>query len=223
MKSSKIKILTTMLSSSLLTFCLVSALPAAASDEERWQDTKQSGKEFWKDFKNDSKQSWKDSKAAFRDGWIESKLETALITNKHLNPFDIDIKVDNYIATLSGEVSNAVELELAEAIAIGIEGIDKVNNQLKVKKTLNNTDNIVESKNRGFTRYLKDASMVADVKTDLFSSSSINGLAINVDVHKAVVTLSGSVGSEAEKDLAEKIAENNKSVVEVINNLKVIR
>lgn len=223
MKGSNKTILTAGLSSLLFTLCVANALPAAASDQERWQDTKQSGKEFWQNFKNDSQQSWKDSKAAFRDGWVESKLETALITNKHINPFDIDIKVDEYTATLSGEVSNAVEAELAEAIAIGIEGIDSVDNQLTINTTLQNTNNDSDTTNRDFTRYLKDASMVADVKTDLLASSSISGLAINVDVHKAVVTLSGSVESEAEKDLAEKIAENNKFVVKVINNLKVIR
>ena len=207
---------------------LSAAFPALADNhtnsEERWEKSKQSADQFWKNFKHDSKRSWRDSKSAFRDGWIEGKLEMAFITNKHLNPFDIDIDVNNYVATLSGQVSSPVDVELAQAIAIGIEGIDSVNNQLTVKKSSKTAKaDSSQSKHRGFVGYLNDVSLLADVKTDLMSSSTIDGMDINVDVYNATVTLNGKVKSEAEKNLAEQIVRNNRDTNIVINNLNVIK
>ncbi len=163
---------------------------------------KKSAAEYWAEFKQDSKQSWKDSKEAFKDGWIESKLETALVLNKHLDALEIDINVDNNVATLGGEVNTDIEKELAENIALGIEGIDSVKNNIKVaSKPATANSQSAASNRRSFSQYVDDVSTTAAIKTELLASKNVEGLEINVDTYNDVVTLSGKVHTGAQKDL----------------------
>jgi hyperosmotically inducible periplasmic protein len=197
---------------------------AFAADKEQPYAEKKSANEYWAEFKQDSKQTWKDSKEAFKDGWVESKLETALILNKHLNARDIDINVDNNVATLGGEVHSDIEKELAENIALGIEGIDSVKNNIKVTTKPAATANAkptTTDQRRSFSQYVDDVSTTAAIKTELLASKNVEGLQINVDTYNNVVTLSGKVNNGAQKDLAQAIAAKQSDVKNVVNRLEV--
>ncbi|UUA73306.1 BON domain-containing protein [Cellvibrio sp. QJXJ] len=188
---------------------------------EKTYTEKRSAAEFWADFKQDSKQTWQDSKAAFKDGWIESKLETALILNEHLNAFKIDIEVDKDMATLGGEVHSDIEKELAENIALGVEGIDAVTNNIKViEKPAKNAESVAPQ-GRNFAQYVADVSTTAAIKTELLASPNIKGLAIDVDTLNHKVTLSGQVSSLEQKALAQAIAAKHENVKGVVNNLQI--
>jgi osmotically-inducible protein OsmY len=204
-----------------LSTSLVMAGPDAsgAPGKGRIQHDKKSASEYWQEFQYDSKQSWKDTKSAFRDGWVEGKLETAIIMNEHLNPFKIDIGVDNNVATLGGVVSTDIEKELAENIALGVDGIDDVDNKIRVVKGARKATEGSETNN--FSQRMKDASITASVKTKLLTSPNISGLAINVDTKNSHVVLQGKVDTSAQKDLAEAIAKGTDDVVSVDNELKV--
>lgn len=216
---------TTLLNSIAIPFSLVvltASITATANTKEHGiHAEKQTTAEYWAEFKQDSKQTWKDSKEAFKDGWIESKLETALILNKHLNPFEIDIRVDGNVATLEGDVHSAIDKELAENIALGVEGIDSVKNNIKVVEKSSRTETAKVKKGRNFAQYVDDASTTAAVKTELLASKNIAGLAINVDTYNNTVTLSGEVQTSAQKDLAQAIAAKQKDVKDVVNKLQV--
>ncbi|WP_049629620.1 BON domain-containing protein [Cellvibrio sp. pealriver] len=188
---------------------------------EKTYTEKRSAAEFWADFKQDSKQTWKDSKAAFKDGWIESKLETALILNPHLSASKIDIQVDKDRATLDGEVHSNIEKELAENIALGVEGIDSVTNNINVVETSNKTAKSPTPKGRSFAQYVADVSTTAAIKTELLASENIKGLSIDVDTLNDKVTLSGQVRTLEEKALAQAIAAKHDNVKGVVNNLQV--
>ena len=199
---------------------VASADKTAANDNKTYVE-KRPAAEFWAEFKQDSEQTWKDSKAAFKDGWIEGKLETALILNEHLNPFKIDISVDKDIATLEGQVNSEIEKELAENIALGIEGIDAVKNELTVNQSSGEKLNPDDSKGRSLSQYVDDVSTTAAIKTELLASKNIEGLNINVDTLNDKVTLSGKVKTQEQKALAQAIAAKHDDVKDVINNLQV--
>lgn len=182
---------------------------------------KKSASEFWAEFKQDSEQTWQDSKSAFKDGWIESKLETALILNKHLNSFDIDIRVDGDRATLEGEVHSNIHRELAENIALGVEGIDSVTNKINVIEKPAEMTESGRPTGRNFAQYVADVSTTAAIKTELLASKNIRGLDIDVDTLNDKVTLSGRVKSLEEKALAQAIAAKHNDVRGVVNNLQV--
>ena len=57
------------------------------------------------------------------------------------------------------------------------------------------------------------------VKTRLLRDDDVRGLRINVDVNKGVVTLSGTIRSEAERQLAVEVATGIPNVVRVVDNL----
>lgn len=203
---------------------VISCGASAGNNEHNSHVDKRSAEEYWAEFKQDSKQTWKDSKEAFKDGWIESKLETALALNKYLNALDIDINVDKNVATLGGAVHSDIEKELAENIALGIEGIDSVKNNLKItaKPTATtNTQTGTTTTRRSFSQYVNDVSTTAAIKTELLASKNVAGLQINVDTYNNVVTLTGNVDTGAQKDLAQAIASRQNEVKNVINKLDV--
>lgn len=188
--------------------------------EEEAKEAKMTAKEYWAEFKHDADESWKDTKEAFRDGWVESKLESALIVNEHLNPLDIDIEVKGDTAILEGEVESEVHRELAESVALGIEGIDDVDNRLEISKEVS-MERDVDNANRSVGRVAKDAAITAEVKMQLLAQEEVGGLGIDVDTRNGQVTLSGEVDSEVESALAESIAKRSDEVTRVVNKLSV--
>ena len=71
-------------------------------------------------------------KSDVREAWLDGKVETALLLNRHLNNFTIDSEVDGNSVELEGEVESDIDKELAEQIALSVDGIEHVNNELKV-------------------------------------------------------------------------------------------
>lgn len=68
---------------------------------------------------------------------------------------------------------------------------------------------------------LDDAALTAKVKTALVIAPDLEGLAIEVDTLRNVVTLSGTVGSEGLRQQAETMARGVDGVQDVKNNLMV--
>ena len=155
---------------------------------------------------------WKD---ATKDAWIDGKAETTLLLNGNLNSFTIDTDVKKGVVTLTGEVESDVDKALAAELVEGLEGVTSVENKLMVKN---------EGKSSGDpkqTSALKDAKIATVVKTSLLFEPETSGTSIDVDVNNSVVTLSGVVDSDAEKDLAVAKAKNTKDVVNVVDKLTV--
>jgi hyperosmotically inducible periplasmic protein len=66
-----------------------------------------------------------------------------------------------------------------------------------------------------------DAGVTTAVKTKMASDDTVKASEINVDTHNHVVTLNGTVGSQAEKERAVMIARNTKGVSNVVDDLTV--
>ena len=160
-----------------------------------------------------------DTKRYFNNGLREGKIETALLFNENLNSFTIDVEVTDSKAMLRGNVSNGVEKELAEEIALSVAGIEEVDNLLLISEDAK----AEEEKKEGdsFLAAVEDATITAKVKMKLLANEFVDGVDINVDTNENVVTLDGEVKTEAEKDLAEQLVKNMDSVRSVENLLKV--
>jgi hyperosmotically inducible protein len=66
-----------------------------------------------------------------------------------------------------------------------------------------------------------DAGVTTAVKMKLANDDTVKASEINVDSHNHVVTLNGTVGSQAQKERAVMIARNTKGVTNVIDDLAV--
>ena len=164
-------------------------------------------------------------KGAVKDAWLDGRIETAITLNRHLNPFSIDTEVKNGVAYLDGSVESDIDRDLAAEIAMSIDGVTEVKNNLRVEtqkpSTLDKVAGATKSTTSNLLSSVDDATITAGVKTRLMANGNIKGLDINVDTEGDVVTLSGKVRSEEERQLAEKLALNVDSVASVRNELTV--
>ena len=69
---------------------------------------------------------------------------------------------------------------------------------------------------------LTDAKITTVITTRFLFDSEVGGTDIDVDTDHGVVTLNGTVESEAEKQLAIKIAENADDVRKVVDHLSIV-
>lgn len=154
---------------------------------------------------------------AFSNGWRTGYIKSALLVNGHINPLAIDVKVSGSKATLTGYVDSDVDRSLAKEIALHTDGIDSVDNRLKVdrKKSAGNEEKT------SFASKLSDAAITAKVKARLLANSNVPGMAIDVDTNDHNVSLSGTVSSDSVRELAYYIALNTDGVASVENRLEV--
>lgn len=155
-----------------------------------------------------------------KDAWLDGRIETAYALNEHLNPLSIDTRVEDGVVTLEGSVASDADRELAVEIASNLDGVSKVENRLTVDTSAPMTE-ATGRKTRDFLETVDDATTTAAVKSRLVENSKTRAMNIDVDTDAGVVTLSGTVGSEKERELAEALARQTRNVWRVHNNLVV--
>lgn len=74
---------------------------------------------------------------------------------------------------------------------------------------------------RTATRVVDDAAITASVKIALAVERGVKATDINVDTDRGVVTLTGVVGSQAERQLAVKVSEDVNGVKDVVDRISV--
>lgn len=156
-------------------------------------------------------------RGAASDAWIDGKLEATYLINRGLSPFSIDTRVSDGNVVLSGAVKSEAQKQLAEEIAMSLEGVNGVTNKIEVREDAPER----ESEERTFGDKVEDATIAAKVKSEFLINSKIAGMDINVDVEKGEVTLRGTVDERSEAELAEYIAKNTNGVRSVKNKLTV--
>jgi osmotically-inducible protein OsmY len=153
------------------------------------------------------------------DARREAQIWTTYATNPHLHAFDLKVEVKGSKAVLDGKVQSGAARDLAEQIALGVEGIKQVDNRLVVDASYEPPKRTAGG--RSFGEIVEDATITASVKSKLLWNAHTDGLDIHVDTNNGQVTLTGNVASATEKDLAGRIAKNTSDVVGVSNQLVV--
>ena len=160
-----------------------------------------------------------------KDAWIDGKAEATLLFNGNLDSFDINTDVKNGNVVLTGKVENSVDKKLAEELVANIDGVTSVDNKLTVVADndmhSDMSDDMEEGVEEG-TSELTDAKIATVIKTRLLMDTDISGFDIDVDVENGVVTLTGEVDSDAERDLAVEIAKNASDIKDVESDLRVV-
>jgi hyperosmotically inducible periplasmic protein len=149
---------------------------------------------------------------------IEARQETQIWTTYALNPNlranDLRVSVHNGKATLTGTVEEDVSRDLAKQIALNVNGVNEVDNQIVVQ-----TDYVppIRSTDRSYGEVVDDATITSNVKSKLLWSKHADGLTTDVDTKSGKVRLTGTADSASEKDLATRLALNTRGVVSVDN------
>ena len=139
------------------------------------------------------------------DAGISTAIKTRLAADDEVKAYQIDVDTRDKIVTLSGTVDTARAKTRAVEIARLEKGVFQV------------TDNITVTPSA--PPVPTDASLTAAVKAKLAADSTLSGLKINVDTLEGVVTLSGEVRSQSEKDVAVRFARETAGVREVNDRL----
>lgn len=153
-----------------------------------------------------------------QDARQESQIWTAFSLNPHLRASDLEVSVRSGKAVLTGRVEEGVGKELARQIALGVNGIVEVDNQIMVEADFKAP---APSADRTFREAMEDATTTATIKSKLLWSKHADGLTTNVDTNRGRVTLHGTADSPVAKDLAEQLAQNTRGVLSVDNQLEV--
>ena len=138
---------------------------------------------------------------AVSEARLEGQIGTAILLNRHLNPFEISVDVEGDTAILTGTVDESIDKELAERVAHNAKGIAKVDNRITVDAAAKQRERGVDN-DRDFDEAIEDASITASVKSRLLWNDTTDGLDIEVDTMNGRVTLSGDATTQAEQDKA---------------------
>lgn len=153
-----------------------------------------------------------------REARQEGTIWTAFAFNRHLGPFSLNVDVEHGLATLTGTVANDISRELAEQVALGVDGIEAVDNLIRVDPGVRpRLMSIAAADSR-----LDDATVTAKVKSKLLWNTTTEGLDIGVETREGLVTLSGRSASAEARELAGKLATSTEGVERVDNAIQVI-
>jgi len=145
-----------------------------------------------------------------REDWaILDDVKFNLDTDATTEGFDIAVKVNNGVVTLSGNVNTWYERSHAQDIAGKVRGVKKVVNQIEIY--------------RETTRTHTSATVAEDIKEHFKKNWTTRWVCdrINVTVKKGVATLTGDVDTWAQRRQAEEVAFNTEGVWKVDNRLQV--
>lgn len=119
------------------------------------------------------------------------------------------------IALVSGLAVLATGCERDERGEIENEGVVDAQNDAR------DANNTLEQSADRAGQAVKDAGITTSIKTKYLADDTLKGMDISVDTEQGVVMLTGSVQSDAAKNLAEQIARDVDGVTGVNNQLTV--
>ena len=152
----------------------------------------------------------------------DARQETQIWSSYALSPYlranDLKVTVHNGKATLTGTVEEDVNKDLAKQIAMGVDGVKDVDNQIVVRPDYAPPK---RASTRGYGEVIDDASITAEVKSKLMWSKHVDSSDTDVTTNMGKVTLRGAAGSAEAKAFAGRLALNTRGVRSVDNQLVV--
>jgi len=142
------------------------------------------------------------------DALITAKIKAKLIEDPVTKARKIDVDTVNGVVTLTGVVESEKEIERAIEIAKSVPGVKKIVNNLRVGK-------------RGLKEFITDKEITAKIKAKLIADPELKALSIDVDTVNGVVTLTGVVENERQKEKAVRHAKSVEGVKAVVVNLQI--
>jgi hyperosmotically inducible protein len=145
------------------------------------------------------------------DAVITTKVKAALVSDDAARGTGTNVQTRKGEVVLSGFADNQAQIDRQVEIAKAVEGVQSVDNKLKVKSGTSTAGNVLD-----------DSVITVKVKTALMSDAQVKGNEIAVTTNKGVVQLSGFVDSAADQERATAVARNVEGVQSVVNdtNLK---
>ncbi len=156
-----------------------------------------------------------------RDDTLKDRIAFRLDTSETVRKYDVKVKVDAGLATLSGDVATAAQKAEAEKLA-KIDGIVRVQNDIAIDPDEDRS--LGERMKAGMSKTgekISDAWITTKVNWFFVGEDTLKGSRIDVDTKNNVVTLSGTVTSQAGRTRAVALAKQTEGVKNVVDRLTV--
>jgi osmotically-inducible protein OsmY len=156
------------------------------------------------------------------DSWITAKVQARYFVDDAVKGRNIDVDTQEGRVTLKGTVGSEAERRQAVTIARNTNGVKSVVDELRVEASENlGTMGTGSPKPTSQDVDTADAWTTTKIQSKYFLDSDVKGHEINVDTQGGVVTLKGTVETQAQKTEAEQIARETEAVTRVVNQLTV--
>ena len=153
------------------------------------------------------------------DAGITTAVKGKLAADDQVRAYRIDVDTRNKVVTLSGNVDTATAKERAVQLARATDGVTNVVDNLQVSGATATAPESFQAERATFT----DAGLTTAVKAKFAADPTVSALRIDVDTENQVVTLTGEVRTQAEKDEALRLARETDGVKSVTDRLTVRR
>ena len=157
------------------------------------------------------------------DSVLKDRIEYRLETSPIVDTYDLKVKVDAGSVWLTGTVATAAQKAEAARLA-KIDGITTVQNDVVVDKDVDRS--LADRAKAGMTKTgeaITDGWITTKVKWFFVGEDLLKGSDINVDTNNHVVTLKGTVTSNAGRDRAIALAKRTSGVQRVVDQLTVVK
>ena len=153
------------------------------------------------------------------DAGITTSVKSQLAADDAVKARRIDVDTRDRVVTLRGEVRSAEEEARALQIARSTNGVTNVIDELTVVTEPEAAPTTGAAPGAG--ALMTDTTITAAVKGKLLADRDTSGLRIDVSTTNNVVTLTGTVKTQAEKNEALEIARQTEGVTSVTDRLTI--
>ncbi len=161
------------------------------------------------------------------DRALDSRIEARMKSDPALKHHPIRVDVDHGVVTLKGKVASEADRTRALTLA-QVTGVRRVDNTLTVDASLARKA-VSAEKARGTSQavagdvadVVTDAWLITRLKAEFLGDAALEGSDIDVDADHHVVTLKGTVATEAGRSRAVQVAKTTKGVTQVVDALTV--
>jgi len=151
--------------------------------------------------------------AEHSDAWIALKIRSTLLVRANVSAATTKVDVMDGVVTLTGTAVNAAQKDLTEVYAKDIDNVKSVKNDIVIKTPADGDTTASE--------VVDDASITTQVKYALLTHRGTSALKTKVVTTNGSVTITGEAGSDAEKSLVSKLAQDTRGVRSVSNEMTV--
>jgi len=222
----------TLLMPGVLVCAGLAAAPAGAQDKPQQEETKVI-------IKDDTTPKIKKGTQVVSDVSVTTAVKTRLMTDKVARSTAIAVDTKDRVVTIAGSVPTETDKARIGRLVARTTGVKSVENNLTVtgeavagttgadqqKPDAEGTTIIIKDDTTPMVkkgaRVVADASITSAVKTRLMADDLGRALQIDVDTKDAVVTITGTVPTDADKTRLNDIVAHTTGVKSVVNNLAV--
>lgn len=147
----------------------------------------------------------------------ELRVKSALLEKLGADALAISVSIAGTRVVLDGTVEKRATQELAEEVALTVEGISAVDNRLALEAE---SGGIAERTSRDAGREIDDAMLESKVKLSLFNEIGKHAARIEVEAVDGVVSLRGVLPDREREKLALRTAKSVSGVRKVVDLLK---